>query len=117
MEIVKKLLQEITVMPRPNSVVTPKSAIAKDWKDPRKLANVCNYFRSPCLSYGPINPIDENILSCVGKEGSCMSLTQIMRQLEQFYSPVSLKKLICLGYIKVEVGDGDLILVRTDKPC
>ena len=106
----------MSAMPRPDSVVTPKSAIAKDWKDPRKLTSVCNYFRSPCLSYEPIDSIDENILSFVGKKGSQASLKKIMRQLEQFYSPLSVKKLASLGYIKIEIGDGDLILVRTDKP-
>ena len=104
-------------MLRPDSVVTPKSAIAKDWKNPRKLAIVCAYFRSPSKNHDPINSIDENILSFVGKKGSRASLKKIMRELEQFYSPLSVRKLASMGYIRVEIGDGDLILVRTDKPC
>ena len=104
-------------MPREGAVITPKSAIAKDWKNPRKLATVCAYFRSPYREHGPLDCRDENILAYVGKKGSRASLTKIMRQLEHLYSPVSVRKLASMGYIRVEMGDGDLILVRTDKSC
>lgn len=104
-------------MPRPDLFITPKTAISKDWQNPRKLAQVCAHFRNPLKDNSPLDYDDKNILSYVGKKGSRASLKKIMHQLESLYSPISVRKLVTMGYVQIEIGQNDLILVRTEKKC
>jgi hypothetical protein len=102
---------------RPEVVETPKKMYGKSWEKEHGLRSVFQFYSSPWFE--PLVPSDFMILSCIPSNTGRESLTKIMRsrQMEPMYSPYGVRRLMTAGYIRVEKGDKDLILVRTSKKC
>jgi hypothetical protein len=102
---------------RPEIIETPPSMYSRSWADPRVLKKVFYFYTSPYKE--PLIEEDFIVLSYIPKKIGQQSLTKIMRTraIEPLYSPFAVRKLATAGYITIELGENDIILVRTKKKC